>query len=78
MRPPWEAVDCLQCHVPSAMSQHHTARVKSVSESTGACMRPHATGDRKRESSPRAAPQLAKMQPQEGSRRQVAEADDHA
>ena len=49
-------------------SDPHTARVRSVSESTGACMRPHSAGDCKRESSPRAAPQLAKMHPRMGRR----------
>ena len=49
-------------------SDPHTARVRSVSESTGACMRPHSAGDCKRESSPRAAPQLGKMHPRMGRR----------
>eukprot|EP01047_Picozoa_sp_COSAG01_P031324 COSAG01_NODE_2219_length_8143_cov_100.563083_3_plen_262_part_00 len=48
----------------------HTARVRSVSESTGACMRPHSAGDCKRESSPRAAPQLGKVHPRMGRRGQ--------
>jgi hypothetical protein len=47
-------------------SDPHTARVRSVSESTGACMRPHSAGDCKRESSPWAAPQLGKVQSQDG------------
>ena len=49
-------------------SDPHTARVRSVSESTGACMRPHSAGDCKRESSPRAAPQLGKVHPRMGRR----------
>ena len=51
-------------------SDPHTARVRSVSESTGACMRPHSAGDCKRESSPQAVQQLAKMPFQEGRWRQ--------
>ena len=49
-------------------SDPHTARVRSVSESTGACMRPHSAGDCKRESSPRAALQLGKVHPRMGRR----------